>query len=333
MRKFTLVLGATALLFAACKKSSSPSNSIEADEPQAITERYCAAQEVFEEQLRADPGMQLRVNKLEEFTNRFIQSGDMLRLAGDTIEIPLVVHVIYRTAAENISDLQVVSQIQVLNEDFQNRNGDKTKLPPNSFQEVVSSGLNVRFVLDQTIRKPTKTRSFSSNDAVKSSRRGGSDAVDPVNKLNIWVCNLGNGLLGYAQFPGGNPDTDGVVCLYSAFGSRAKYSGGSYISRFDLGRTTTHEVGHWMNLRHIWGDDGTGCSGSDLVGDTPNQGGYNVGCPSYPKVSCSNGNTGDMFMNYMDYTDDRCMFMFSQGQKARAIAVFASGGPRAAIGK
>ncbi len=333
MRKFTLALGATALLFAACKKSSAPSVEPEIEETQAITQRHCAAQEVFEQQLASDPAMQVRVKRIEEFTNHMIQSGDILRLVGDTIEIPVVVHVVYRTNAENISDAQIASQIAVLNEDFQNRNADRTKLPANSFQNETSGGLNVRFVLAETKRVSTKTRSFSTNDAVKSSRRGGSDPVNPATTLNIWACNLGNGLLGYAQFPGGNPDTDGVVCLYSAFGSRAKYSAGTYISRFDLGRTTTHEVGHWMNLRHIWGDDGTGCSGSDLVGDTPNQGGYNVGCPSYPKISCSNAPKGDMFMNYMDYTDDRCMFMFSQGQKARALAVFAAGGPRAAIGQ
>ena len=99
-----------------------------------------------------------------------------------------------------------------------------------------------------------------------------------------------------------------------------------------LGRTATHEVGHGANLYHIWGDDGSACSGSDLVNDTPNQGSANFRCPS-PHVSCSNGPSGDMFMNYMDYTDDRCMFMFTNGQKQRALAVFASGGPRATFGQ
>lgn len=332
MRKLFTALCATVLLFAACKKSSSPSNE-PADEVQAITKRYCAADEVLQQQLTSDPGMQQRLNQIEDFTNRFIQYGGEFRLVGDTIEIPVVVHVVYRTASQNISTAQVNSQIPVLNEDFQNRNADRVNMPASSFQTVTSSGLNVRFVLSQIIRKQTNKRSFSTNDDVKKSSRGGSDPVDPTRNLNIWVCNLSNGVLGYAQFPGGPVATDGVVCLYSAFGSRARYPSGTYSAPFDLGRTATHEVGHWMNLRHIWGDDGTGCSGSDLVGDTPNQGGYNVGCPSYPKVSCSNGPKGDMFMNYMDYTDDRCMFMFSTGQKSRALAVFAAGGPRALMGQ
>lgn len=332
MRKLFTALCATVLLFAACKKSSSPSNE-PADEVQAITKRYCAADEVLQQQLASDPGMQQRLNQIEDFTNRFIQYGGEFRLVGDTIEIPVVVHVVYRTASQNISAAQINSQIPVLNEDFQNRNTDRVNMPANSFQTVTSSGLNVRFVLSQIIRKQTNKRSFSTNDDVKKSSRGGSDPVDPTRNLNIWVCNLSNGVLGYAQFPGGPVATDGVVCLYSAFGSRARYPSGTYSAPFDLGRTATHEVGHWMNLRHTWGDDGTGCTGSDFVGDTPNQGGYNVGCPSYPKVSCSNGPKGDMFMNYMDYTDDRCMFMFSTGQKSRALAVFAAGGPRALMGQ
>lgn len=332
MRKFTTALCATVLLFAACQKSSSPSDAAE-DEVQAITQRHCAANEVLQQQLAADPAMQQRLNQIEEFTNNFIQTGGEMRLVGDTIELPVVVHVVYRTTAQNISDGQINSQIAVLNEDFQNRNADRANMPANSFQTVTSSGFNVRFVVSQIIRKQTNKRSFSTNDDVKKSSRGGSNPVDPTRNLNIWVCNLSNGVLGYAQFPGGPVATDGVVCLYSAFGSRAKYPSGTYSSPFDLGRSATHEVGHWMNLRHTWGDDGTGCTGSDLVGDTPNQGGYNVGCPSYPKVSCSNGPKGDMFMNYMDYTDDRCMFMFSTGQKSRALAVFAAGGPRALMGQ
>jgi hypothetical protein len=268
------------------------------------------------------------MDKVEEYTNKVLQNPSAYRLVGDTIEIPVVVHVIYRTAAENIPDGQIQSQITVLNRDYQNKNTDKSKLPSNSFQTVVSSGLKVRFVLSQTIRKSTTTRSWSTNDAVKSSSKKGDDPVDPTKKLNIWVCNLGNGILGYAQFPGGSASTDGVVMLYSAFGSKALYPSGTYVKSYDLGRTATHEVGHWMNLRHIWGDDNGACTGSDLVTDTPNQGSENYGAPTYPHVSCSNAPKGDMFMNYMDYTDDISMYMFSVEQKARMLAIFAAAGPR-----
>ncbi|UOQ72752.1 zinc-dependent metalloprotease [Hymenobacter cellulosilyticus] len=96
-----------------------------------------------------------------------------------------------------------------------------------------------------------------------------------------------------------------------------------------MGRTGTHEVGHWLNLNHIWGDDGTSCSGTDNVADTPNQADENYGTPAYPQASCSN--TSDMFMNYMDYVDDAAMYMFSTGQASRMNALFASGGARAGL--
>jgi hypothetical protein len=149
---------------------------------------------------------------------------------------------------------------------------------------------------------------------------------------------------GYAQFPGGKAATDGIVILHSAFGTT-----GTAAAPFHLGRTATHEIGHWLNLFHIWGDDGTGCSGTDFVADTPNQGGHNTGAPVFPHVSCSNGPNGDMFMNYMDYTDDAAMFMFTEGQAARMDAtldgarssftrklfrpVYAQGNPGKGIGR
>jgi hypothetical protein len=317
MRKITPALLGIVLLFSACQKSVTPSDNT--DEVQAITQRSCGAYEVLQEQLKTDPTLKQRMDQIETFTNRLIQSGKANK-ANATIEIPVVVHVIYNTNAQNISDDQVNSQITVLNKDYSATNGDIGSTPA-LFKSVTSSGFNVHFSIAAINHVKTKVRSFSTNDAVKHTSKGGEDAIDPEHKLNIWVCNLGRGLLGYAQFPGGNWATDGVVNLYSAFGSRSVYPGGTYISKYDLG--------HWMNLRHIWGDDGGSCSGSDLVGDTPNQGSENYGCPSFPHVSCSN--SGDMSMNYMDYTDDACMYMFSAGQATRGLAVFAAGGPRAAL--
>ena len=158
---------------------------------------------------------------------------------------------------------------------------------------------------------------------MKKVSTGGLDAWNASKYLNLWVCNLSGGVLGYAQFPGGAAATDGVVILTTAFGK-----GGSAASPFNLGRTATHEVGHWLNLRHIWGD--ANC-GNDLVSDTPTQQTSNYGCPSFPHVTCSNGSNGDMFMNYMDYVDDRCMYMFSTGQSTRMNALFASGGARVGL--
>lgn len=335
MRKLTIGTILFTLLLAGCKKTDSPfSDTTTPDAPestQAITKRSCAANEVLQRQMAEDPTLRQRMEDLEVFTRRARESGALSRLAAGTpIQIPVVVHVVYNTAAQDISDDQVNSQITVLNNDYHSTNSDLSKLP-GAFTNIKSTGINVQFSIKEIKHVKTKVKSWSTNDAVKSSRRGGSDAVDPANNLNIWVCNLGQGLLGYAQFPGGNPATDGVVILYSAFGSRAIYGNGNYIAKYDLGRTATHEVGHWLNLRHIWGDDGGACSGSDQVADTPNQGGENYSCPKFPHISCGNDPNGDLFMNYMDYTDDACMYMFTNGQKTRAEAVFVSGGPRASF--
>ncbi len=155
---------------------------------------------------------------------------------------------------------------------------------------------------------------------MKKSSQGGINPTSPTTKLNMWVCNMGGGILGYAQFPGGSSSTDGVVVDDNAFGNT-----GTVTSPYHKGRTATHEVGHWLNLRHIWGD---ATCGSDLVSDTPTHNTANYGCPGYPHYSTCSGSPVEMTMNYMDYTYDACMYMFSTGQKTRMKAVFAPGGPR-----
>ncbi|NVO83487.1 M43 family zinc metalloprotease [Hymenobacter terrestris] len=297
---------------------------------QQLQNRGCAAMEVFDRQLAADPQMAGRVAEIEARTSRFVANPVANRAAiTGPVTIPVVVHVLYSTATQNVSDAQVQAQIDVLNQDFAKTNTDASLIPA-AFSGAAAS-TNIRFALAKRsptggattgiIRKSTRVKSWSTNDAMKQSKRGGDDAWPTGEYLNIWVCALGNGLLGYAQFPGGSASTDGVVVLYSSLpgGSAAPY---------DKGRTATHEVGHWLNLRHIWGD--ASC-GNDLVSDTPTQQTSNYGCPSFPKVTCSNGPNGDMFMNYMDYTDDACMYMFSNGQSSRMDALFASGGARASL--
>ena len=303
-------------------------------EGSAITRRACGSMEVLDAQLAADPAQAQRMAAIEAHATRLMANPALQRTTAGTVIIPVVVHVLYNTAAQNISDAQVQSQIDVLNEDFRKLNADANKTPA-QFAGLAADA-NVQFVLAKrtptgaatngVIHKQTKTASWSTNDAVKNSKRGGDDAWDATKYLNMWACNLGQGLLGYAQFPGGAPATDGVVMLYSAFGSRAKFPAGTYTTTYDLGRTATHEVGHWLNLRHIWGD--ASC-GNDLVSDTPTQQTSNYGCPAFPHVTCSNA--GDMSMNYMDYTDDKCMYMFSTGQSTRMNALFATGGARVGL--
>ncbi len=170
---------------------------------------------------------------------------------------------------------------------------------------------------------PTDQASFGDDDTVKSSKSGGADPWPSDRYLNLWVCSLGNQLLGYAQFPGGPSATDGVVILNTAFGTS-----GTAAAPFNLGRTATHEIGHWLNLRHIWGDT-EDCTGNDFVDDTPKAQHPNYNKPTFPVISCGNGPNGDMFMNYMDYVDDDSMVMFTAGQVVRMHATL--DGPRKSL--
>ncbi|MBK8965335.1 MAG: M43 family zinc metalloprotease [Saprospiraceae bacterium] len=297
-------------------------------------QRTCAAQEMLQQQLKENPQLQQTRDAIEQHTKQFINKGGATDRT--VVTIPVVVHVVWNTTAENISDARILAQLQVLNDDFRRLNADAGNTP-SAFQGVAAD-CEVEFCLAQRdpsgnpttgiVRRQTTVTSFgTSGNPVKFNSSGGSNAWPRDQYLNLWVCDLSSGLLGYAQFPGGGASTDGVVCDYLYFGTTA--TGAQ--PPFDKGRTATHEVGHWLNCYHIWGDDGSSCSGTDQVSDTPNQADENYGCPSFPTVSCSNGPNGDMFMNYMDYTDDACMNMFTAGQKARMQALFSTGGFRAPL--
>ncbi|MBL6447987.1 T9SS type A sorting domain-containing protein [Fulvivirga sp. 29W222] len=294
--------------------------------------RKCAAQEVFEEQ-NSNPKIAERRNLIEQHTRDFLRRKDkgIGQARTGVLTIPVIVHVIYSNAQENISDAQIQSQIDVLNEDYRKVNSDVSGVP----SEFTATDMQIQFSLSQITRKSSTRTSWGTNDAMKRSSQGGVDPVDPAHNMNMWICNIGNDILGYAQFPGGPAATDGVVFSPQFCGSRDKQPAGEtfYLSApFDKGRTATHEVGHYLNLRHIWGDGD--CSVDDFVSDTPTATAPNYNCPSYPSKSCSSngGFTSDMFMNYMDYVNDACMFMFTAGQKARVDAVLEPGGARAELG-
>ena len=297
-------------------------------------QRNCGSMDVLNRNIQDNPALLQTRQEIEDFTQKYIDHGGYNSASRSVVTIPVVVHVLYNTSSQNISDAQVQSQIDILNKDYSKTNTDIGSVP--SVFSGVAANANIQFCLaKQTpsgvatsgiVRKSTTVTSFSTDDAAKYSAQGGDDAWSSASYLNLWVCNLGGGLLGYAQFPGGAAATDGVVINYTAFGNI-----GTAATPYNLGRTATHEVGHWLNLFHIWGDDNGACTGSDQVGDTPNQGSENYGCPTFPHVSCSNGPNGDMFMNYMDYTDDACMFMFSNGQNTRMQALFTTGGSRVSL--
>ncbi|RYJ51159.1 zinc metalloprotease [Flavobacterium petrolei] len=313
MKKIFLSAAAFLMLFS-CQNDTTESNP----EASAVSRRGCASQEVLAAQMKADPTLALRMNKIDAFTEKAMLSG---RLVNGKVEIPVVVNVLYRTAAENISLAQIQSQIDVLNKDFNALNSDYSSVP--TLFSGVKANVGITFVLQNVVRKSTSTSSWSTNDAMKKSAKGIAPTT-PTTVLNMWSCNLGGGILGYAQFPGGASATDGVVIDNNAFGST-----GTAAAPFNLGRTATHEVGHWMNLRHIWGD---ATCGSDLVSDTPTHNDANYGIPAYPHYSTCTGTPVEMTMNYMDYTDDAGMYMFSNGQKSRMAALFVSGGARASFG-
>ena len=300
--------------------------------------RNCGAQVEHRRLLNEDPSYVRARSEIETLARAYEIGARRAERPGIT-RIPVVVHVVWNTAQQNISDAQIQSQIDVLNQDFRRTNADIGQVP--AVWQSVAADARVEFFLatvdpdgnptNGITRIQTQTASFpQQGNPIKSAATGGANPWPSDRYLNVWVAPAihdaqGQALLGYAQFPGGPTATDGVVILHSGFGTM-----GTAAAPFDRGRTATHEIGHWLNLFHIWGDDGTGCNGTDEVGDTPNAGGPNFGCPMFPSVTCNNGPNGDMFMNYMDYTDDACMFMFTIGQVARVQA--ALDGPRASIG-
>lgn len=245
-------------------------------------------------------------------------------LPDEVITIPVVVHVLYNTNTQNITDEQILSQITALNNDFRMRNADKANTP--AFFSSKAADTRIQFCLARLdpngkptngiVRKKTSKTHFMGDDGMKFTNAGGDDIWNPKQYLNIWVCNMFGRSLGYATMPGTPADKDGVVINFDVFGTTS-----NVVAPFDKGRTTTHEVAHWLGLKHIWGDSQCG---SDDVDDTPPQKSYNFKCPVFPVISdCSEDAEGDMFMNFMDLTDDACMNMFTHGQKTKMRGLFA----------
>ncbi len=209
----------------------------------------------------------------------------------------------------------------------------------NMMAQKCGSSLNMQLIQQENpvlynklLQIENHTKTYIKNESLKSITSTNNIIRIPV-VVHVWTCNLSGTLLGYAQFPGiGQANTDGVVIKYNCFGRI-----GVLDPIYNMGRTTTHEIGHWLNLIHIWGDDDNAneictsneCSGNDNVADTPNQGERSSGCPSFPQTDCCTpASPGVMFMNFMDYTDDVCMNLFTAGQKNRMRALFVLDGFR-----
>jgi hypothetical protein len=263
------------------------------------------------------------------------------------ITIPVVVHVIHNGDAygtgENIRDEQVLSQIQVMNEDFRRISGSPGFGP--------GVDVEIEFCLAQTDPNGNPTNGINRVNLTSAgwARTGIEGTVKPSTQwnpndyLNMWTVRFAapdDNLLGYAQFPsnstlaglnanGGAANTDGVVMAFSAFGSSDIYPAGIYSAPYDKGRTTTHEVGHWLGLRHIWGDGG--CTVDDFCADTPTAGAPNYNCVTVNSCNDGPGDLPDQIQNYMDYTNDTCMDRFTQNQKDRMLTVMSVSPRRASL--
>ena len=299
MRRILLLLFTTSIFFIANAQVQIP-----------VGPNKCGSHEAVKLQMAADPAYAKKVEEVLKNKGKYSRSDKKGPPSQGSITIPVVVHVLYNNAAQNIPDAQVQSQIDVLNEDFTATNDDYNNY--DAGYRSVKGDMDIQFCLVQIIRKQTKHKSFGFNDNMKYTQKGGSDAIDPMHILNIWVCDLGNKILGFAYYPGITPEKFGVVCHTNAFGRGDHYN---LFTDYDLGRTTTHEVGHCFGLVHIWGDR---TCGSDEVDDTPLHDSPNFGCPDEGHLSTCTGTPLEMWMNYMDYTDDRCMYFFSDDQVSRA---------------
>ena len=281
----------------------------------------CTSSELLKNYLVENPQMHQELEELEGQIARQIASQKLQTRSAD-ITLPVVVHIIYKTNTENISDEQVYSQIEALNRDF-NKQNNEVVTTPSVFQSLVAD-CGIRFQLATRdaegnptigiVRHETTKAVWAVTDDMKIPAKGGFAPWNPAKYLNLYVCNLGSKSLGFSSFPGMPAYIDGVVIDFKAFGTK-----GTATKPFNLGRTCVHEVGHWLGLFHIWGDSDCG---NDYVDDTPTQKMEHTGNPTTPQYStCKGTTTLDMSMNYMDYVNDACMYMFTNGQKARMLAV------------
>ena len=299
----------------------------------------CATMEILNKRISRDPSIAERMKISEIKTQKWVaEHPKQKRGISQLVTIPVVFHVIWNDPIENVTDEQIYSQLDILNDDFRLLNAD-TLDETHPFYDITAD-TEIEFCLasvdengDATsgiTRTQTSVTTWDDNnlDDIKSSANGGQDNWDATEYLNVYVVNLAGSTLGFATFPedlATDPFMDGVVIRYEAFGDIGTAGSGTFESN-DGGRTATHEVGHWLNLRHIWGDS---TCGDDFVEDTEIAEDANYLCPDFPhnaNSNCGSDIDGEMYMNYMDYVDDNCMNMFTLGQAARMQAALA--GPR-----
>ena len=290
----------------------------------------------------------------ENYVANNVQSKNTSKTSAQSIIIPVVFQIVLDSnqfkqlgGTEGIKD-RVTTQMRVINEDFNGKNPDKVKVP--AVWESVFGNVNISFGLARVapngdssqgynIKIVPNGTSYSADNAgklAKFSTSGGLDAWDNTKYFNIWIVNLktsGSTALGITVPPGFPAFTKpelGISLNYLAFGARTS-AGQSFINKFDKGRTLTHEIGHYFYLWHTWGDDGGLCpdngGSDDGFSDTPPEADASTGAPRFPRFdACSPSGNGIMFMNYMDYSDDTALFMFTRQQAAMVNSQLAAGG-------
>jgi PKD repeat protein len=302
----------------------------------AQRQEKCLAEILFREAAAKDPSLLQRREELERETERYIEQTKAMKASSVVRVIPVVFHVMHENGPENISKDQILDQLRIMNEYFNFTNADTTDIPSEWRSRAANCELEFRLATKDPQGNCTDgiTRTFSSltnnaRDNVKSVIRW-----DTQKYLNVWIVknieNTGGAsgtILGFAQFPGQSPATDGVVVRNDCIGSIGTAAAGNLDRK---GHTIIHEVGHYLNLFHIWGDDNNTCNNDDQVTDTPKSQDAVFGCPSFPQTdNCTAVAPGIMFMNFMDYTD--CGVMFTKGQKLRMESTL--NGPRATLSK
>ncbi len=287
----------------------------------------CATMVRLQENFNRIPGLKEKFNKeLSSFNSRVAakatnaQRGESVDGTTASYLIPVVFHIVLQNP-DQVTDAQIMSQLNVLNTDFAGTNSDASAIP--AYFKPLLGKSSIQFCMAQRTpdgeitngidRVVTNQSSFSSSgDGVKFSATGGVDIWDGSKYYNVWICPLSNNLLGYATFPNdGKPLEQGVVVEYRSLpgGPFANYNGG---------KTLTHETGHYFNLYHIWGDDGGTCTGDDYVADTPNQGDATSGCYNGIKTdNCTTSGNGILYEDYMDYSNDQCLLLFTPLQVSR----------------
>jgi len=291
----------------------------------------CGSSQYMNHILQSNPSLQSYQQHIEKFIQSRVNHNSVASISARpaapvTIKIPVIVHIIYHVAEENISDDAIHSQMSALNRDYRRMNADSVNTP--SCFKPSAADCNIEFELARVDPQGRATAGiervyspvakWDGDDRMKYKSGYGANAWNSDSYLNIWVCNM-NDLLGYSSIMGEAKELDGVVINYTVFNDLN--DGGAYNS----GRTAVHEIGHWLGLKHIWGDEDCG---DDKVEDTPKQSTYTSGCPGGVRTSCGNAPYGDMYMNFMDYTNDPCMNLFTKGQSDRMRALFDDGGFR-----